>query len=294
MTSMIKPIQLAARALGLGRGESRRPSAKFQPSMLALEGRIQLSTATVAPAIPALNQKVISFLAPRGDTRIGGGECAHLASEALRAAGAQFITSQPSIGTGKDYPNPGDYVWGTFVEQVSASGGKLTKATTALPVQPGDIIQYDNAHFSDGSYAIHHTSVVKTVNSQGLPGSVYQQNFSSKRYETSNTLDLTRLTGGFVRIYQPVARKPVADLYEYTVVNNSTASQTYSATVGTYVSRSTLTAADTTYSYTEQYFTSSIGAPTLKVGNSSIKVTDNASYEIYGSGSTVAIHRINP
>jgi hypothetical protein len=297
---MRNPFNPAARA------RYRRPSSSFQPAILALEQRIQLSTTTaqphlltavqVAPAIPTLNQKVVSFLAARLNTRIGGGECAHLASEALRAAGAQFITSQSTIGTGADYPNPGDYVWGTFVAQVSATNGHVSQTTTKTPIVPGDIIQYDNAHFSDGSYATHHTSVVQAVNAQGLPSVVYQQNFASKRYETLNPLDLSKLTSGFVRIYQPVARSAVANLYEYSVVNNSSTSQTYSASIGSYVSRTTLTATNTSSSYTNQYFTTAKGsaAPTLKVGNSSITVSDNAAYEIYGSGSAVAIRRINP
>jgi hypothetical protein len=285
----------------------RRTPPAFRPALSALEERVQLSSggvslpspvpqvpAQVSTSLPALNQKVLNFLTPRLGMKVGGGECGHLASEALRAAGAEFITSQATIGTGKDYPNPGDYVWGTFVAQASYSNGHVTMTTTKTPIQPGDVIQYNNARFSDGTYALHHTSIVAAVNSQGQPSMVYQQNFNSQRYETLSSLDLTKLTSGFVRIYQPTARSAKPGLYEFSVVNDSPTSQTFTASIGSFSSKTTLGVSATANSYVTEYFTTSAGAPTLKVNNSSVKVVDNGAYRISGSGGTATIAALTP
>src|SRR4051794_18218795 len=82
-----------------------------------------------------LNSKVVKYLEGKIGTRIGGGECVHVATEALRAAGAEFITTD----LGADNPVSGDYVWGTFVKEIAIKGGKWSDSSLSAKVLPGDV-----------------------------------------------------------------------------------------------------------------------------------------------------------
>ena len=57
-----------------------------------------------------IGSAMVTFLGGKVNARVGGGECAHMATEALRVGGGEFIPK--SLGT--DYPGSGDYVWGTL------------------------------------------------------------------------------------------------------------------------------------------------------------------------------------
>ena len=96
-----------------------------------------LSSACQAQTI---NQKIVTFLEGKRSVRVGGGECAHVASEALRVSGGEFVSSD----LGADYPAAGDYVWGTLVKVVSYSNGKWTDSNPTAKALPGDILQYRN------------------------------------------------------------------------------------------------------------------------------------------------------
>ena len=81
-----------------------------------------------------LNQKIVTFLSGKAGTRIGGGECAHVATEALRVAGAEFT----STDLGADSPSAGDYVWETLIKTVSVTSCVRTerRSPPSVPVLP--------------------------------------------------------------------------------------------------------------------------------------------------------------
>src|SRR5262249_44727654 len=123
-----------------------------------------VAAALVAPSL-TLGQKMANFLQSRLGTRVGGGECAHLAMEALRAAGADFTRTQPA--------GPSDYVW------TSNGAARLTNGSQVAGkrFQVGDIIQYENARFSAGGVRSlpHHTQVVAAVDAAGRITRVYEE-----------------------------------------------------------------------------------------------------------------------
>src|SRR5687768_10005145 len=86
---------------------------RSRPQIHRLEDRavpaVVAPAATMLVQTPTINEKVAAYLDAHLGQRVGGGECAHAATEALRAAGARFI--RPA-----DAPKPGDYVWGSLVK----------------------------------------------------------------------------------------------------------------------------------------------------------------------------------
>src|SRR5207249_1534821 len=58
-------------------------------------------------AQPTLGDQVVEFCESHKGEQVGDGECAALASHALKAVGAR--------GRGPDDPNKGDYTWGKLV-----------------------------------------------------------------------------------------------------------------------------------------------------------------------------------
>src|SRR4051812_24670977 len=82
--------------------------------------------------VPAIGTAMIAFCIAHLHQKVGGGECAHLADEALRTAGATFAPQDPQ--------HNGNYVWGAFVTGVSR--GHDSKPTARC--QLGDVIQFSN------------------------------------------------------------------------------------------------------------------------------------------------------
>lgn len=282
----------------------RHPSSPRRRSTVrlrveGLEGRVMpavlslapppLAPAFVAPAVvaaaPSLGDRMGDFLNSKLGKRVGGGECAHIATEALRVAGADFTRTEAS-GTQ-------DYVWTTNriarLTQGSQLAGKVFKV--------GDILQYNNATLRSGgtSKLLHHTQVVAAVDSRGRITKVYEQNVNGNRtVQKHDMLDLSKLNGGSVSIYRAVARANPAGLREFTIVNNTSSSKTYTLQIGSSNFSSTLTAANTANSYSTRTATFSGNATVkLKIGNSSITVEQGAAYELFtmSNGST-GIRRI--
>lgn len=153
--------------------------------------------------------------------RVGGGECAQLASEALRILGARFV-STPDASLDPDsaeIKQDGEYVWGKLVRLFAPGTASYT------PVKVGDILQYHNADFA-GGHTAHHTSIVAAVDSNGIPTYVFEQNVRNANgtYDRFVHLDpihgLTGITGGWVRAYRPVARPANDHQVVFSVVNN--------------------------------------------------------------------------
>ena len=243
-----------------------------------------------------LNSKVATFLAGKVGVRVGGGECAHAASEALRAAGAEFTNTD----LGPDSPAAGDYVWGTLVKSISIVNGRWTDSKPTTKLLPGDIIQYRNAKFVyPTSSSTQHTSIVAAVNTAGSATFVYEQNFNRIRLVRRNSIDLTKLVSGYLRIYRPKARVNRTGQTKFSLVNNRTSNQTITLLVGTSnLGSFSLTSANTLASYQTRWVTlTGTTLPiTLRLSNgASVSVVNAGGYEIYTTAAGVAaIRKLNP
>jgi hypothetical protein len=155
-----------------------------------------------------LNEAVVAFCKANLNKQVGDGECAALASAALKEAGAKPHREFP------DSPNEGDYVWGEFVFGMEIKNGKGSLEGAVTKVRPGDIIQYRDAKFAGrrpggGTYsasAPHHTAVVSSVSPDGKVITILQQNTNGKRVVTEATQVLTDMQSGWLKVYRPVAK----------------------------------------------------------------------------------------
>jgi hypothetical protein len=251
-----------------------------------------VSAATPKPSITVgrhdgpvdVNSQVVSYLAARVGQRVGGGACAHLAVEALRASGGKFAWL--SGGTL-------DYAWGTLLTRVTGYPKQVVYSVPSAQFKPGDVIQFTNARFRDGTFLAHHTAIVAAVDGAGRVTAVYQQNFTGQRMVTRNALDLSLLTAGYARVFRPQARTPLAGHYGFTVVNNTGAAVTVVERAGTAWSSYTLYRANTGGSFRISGWTTWGGAhPTITVAGHTFTVDDAAGYEIYNSGGGIAIRKL--
>ena len=252
-----------------------------------------LSSACQAQTI---NQKIVTFLEGKRSVRVGGGECAHAASEALRVSGGEFMSSD----LGADYPGAGDYVWGTLVKVVSYSNGRWTDSSPTVKALPGDILQYNNTKIVIGTStwtATRHTSVAAAVSTAGLPTLIYEENVNGIRTIQKNSIDLTKLVAGWVRIYRPKARIDKVGRYKFTLVNNFSSSQAVTVKFGTQsLGTVTLGTANTMSSYIMQWVSASSTTTkfTLVLSTGSTITVDNAAgYEVYvGTGGKAALRKL--
>lgn len=184
----------------------------FAAAALAPDARSQLALTKPKPpanAKPAdLNAKVLQYARDRVGKKVLRGECAELAVEALRAAGAK--TTHDFGVSGDD----ADYKWGTLVKSRDDA-------------KPGDIIQYRNVttkstvttkignrtstRTSSQSFP-HHTAIV-AENLGGGRLKVLEQNVGGanvseeqKRRVQAGEVNLASQTGGSVWIYRPVKK----------------------------------------------------------------------------------------
>lgn len=240
------------------------------------------SAASVTVAA-SLGQKVANFLSSKVGTRLGGGECAHLATEALRASGAQFIFTPKS--------GPAGYLW-----SASPPVALLTKGSQVAGkrFQVGDIVQLEQAAFSTGRFVRHHTQVVASVDTSGRITKVFEQNVGGKRtVQRNNAIDLTKLTSGSVAIYRPNARVDRPGRLEYTIVNNTNSSQMFVRQVGSRSTNLALDKANTVGSYKYVWLTPNGDAVSLKIGNSSVRLQNAGAYELYMTPSgKAAVRRV--
>lgn len=160
---------------------------------------------------PTLGDKVVEFCKARKGKPVGDGECAALATEALRAAGA--------AGRGPDDPDPGDYTWGKLVFTYEAGRKPVGKLAD---VKPGAVIQFRDASWVtregnriSSASAPHHTGVVTAVDRDRGVLRYLHQNHNGRRFVVDGVLPLRDLRGGWVRVYEPVpagngpSREPV-------------------------------------------------------------------------------------
>ena len=272
----------------------------FHRCALVFLSVVMLSPQMAPAETQSIGQKMANFLEGQKGKAIGGGECAHVASEALRRTGGEFIRTD----IGSDNPRSGDYVWGTLVTVVEFANGRVTDSKPASKAVPGDVLQYRNVALSaqGGGYFTysHHTSVVAAVNAAGRPTQVYQQNltFNGKntRVLRKDELNLSRLTGGWVRIYRPKARSDKPGQLKYALVNRTSGKVKYAVKTGTFeLAASTLDVNNTAGSYATGWHTVS-GSRVLEFSlpnGPAIKIENAAGYEVYSpSKGTLAIRKL--
>jgi hypothetical protein len=193
-------------------------------------GFVMIAVPTLAAepkGLPPINAAVVKFCESKEGKRVGGGECSHLANEALRVAAAEFT----QVGTdGKripDSPDQGDYVWGTKLKTYSyeAKTNKVSDSDPKVKCLPGDILQFRDAKTANGSTFPHHTAIVRTVDNAGNPTGIFQQNVSVPKggdgrvVQKAGLLPLT-LTSGRIMAYRP--EKPTNPFQiQFTWTNNS-------------------------------------------------------------------------
>src|SRR5262249_52763675 len=147
---------------------------------LTFQAPIQTSALVdFAATATTINQRVLAFSQSHLHTKVGGGECAQLVSEALRVAGADFMTHDPH--------NNGDYVWGTLITTMS-------HGSSSARCQPGDIIQFQNVSLTSGWTLTHHTAIVAAVDSLGRPTQVYEQNVNGDRTDRLDAMAINPST----------------------------------------------------------------------------------------------------
>lgn len=186
-----------------------------------------ISTATAQ----SIGDNMTTYLKSALNTRVGGGRSAHLASEALRVAGGEFVPGD----LGADFPWSGDRVWGTLVTVISNNNGGWSDSAPTNACLPGDVIQFGSAQFGTTIYSEHYTAVIAKVDSSGRPTSVYQQNFDGRGLVQQASIDPTALSEGWMRIYRPITRIDRFNEWKFTIVNNSSSNQTYQVLDGVYV-----------------------------------------------------------
>ncbi|MGA9380886.1 MAG: hypothetical protein WBV73_19145, partial [Phormidium sp.] len=158
--------------------------------------------------IGQLNSIVYNYAASKIGQKVGDGECATLAVEALKSAGAKNFWQLGPTG------NDGDYVWGTRVATITPSN----KSTANI--RAGDIIQFRNVStykkttFPNGSSSWytssynHHTAIVKGVSGSEIY--LLHQNVGengktpeAKKIVQTGTINLNDITSGTMWVYRP-------------------------------------------------------------------------------------------
>jgi len=153
----------------------------------------------------SIGDKVVAFCQQHKGEQVGDGECASLANQALRAAGAK--------GRGPDRPEKGDYTWGTQVFCIEAQQSAPKTEGKPFEIKPGDIIQLRDVKFAGrrpgGTYSMtfgHHTAIVAGVEDGGQVVHVFHQNFGGKKIVMTATYKLPDLKEGWLRFYRPISQ----------------------------------------------------------------------------------------
>lgn len=254
------------------------------------------SAPTVGAAAVTIGDKMAAFLLSKVGRRVGGGECADMATEALRVAGGKFVL-------GPDSPSFGDFVWGSLVTAVQFTGGHVAYSNPAAKIRVGDVLQYRNATFSTGITATHHTAVVAAVNALGRVTAVFEQNFGTlsggpaSRFVGRHALDLAKLTGGWVRAYRPVARAIVPSRFEFTIVNNTAAVRNFQIKVGTItLANYMLDKANKANSFMVVWLIDGLPTkPTIVVNGHVLTVVNGGGYELFTlANGTPSVRKLIP
>jgi len=155
------------------------------------------------PAEDQVRAQVLGYASQHVGQTVGGGECAELADEALKAANAK------AYGTWADSPQSGDYVWGKKLATLTPTNLSIELNT----FQPGDIIQIRNAKFVEKAgpmtttyTASQHTAIIEKVRTDNTEITLLEQNSNGKRYVTRKTIRLNTLKSGTIWVYRAQPR----------------------------------------------------------------------------------------
>ena len=150
-----------------------------------------------------LGEDIVSYARSKMGQKVGNGECTSLAEEALHHCDARR-------------PDPVQGIWGDEVKHLRE-------------LQPGDILQFENAVFvkqhlrADGALLTvtmkypHHTAIVARVRKRGPKPVlvILHQNAGPEGSDDDEmkvvrewTLEMSTQRGGTVKAYRPVPRRP--------------------------------------------------------------------------------------
>ena len=144
----------------------------------------------------SLGARVVAYCEAHLGQKVGSGECAALAFQALKAARAK-----PRAGP--DSPHRGDYVWGREVCRVEATADGPRRTGDFASVLPGDVMQYRDVRFVR-FHADHHTAVVKSIDAATGKVRAFAQNSGGRRFVVELDVPLLNLSQGWIRIYRPI------------------------------------------------------------------------------------------
>jgi hypothetical protein len=151
-----------------------------------------------------LGSRIVAYCAKQKGQQVGNGECASLATFALKESGAK--------GMGTDSPNAGDYTWGDLQYLLEVSNGALRHTGKLSDIKSGDVIQFRDAIFvtKGGNRASfrtfpHHTAIVHRVSDGGKNIQVLHQNYGGQQVVQEASLLLGNLTQGWLRVYRPIS-----------------------------------------------------------------------------------------
>jgi hypothetical protein len=163
--------------------------------LVTLAGVIWASSAVArSPGATILRARVLAFAHANVGRTVGNGECAGLAYQALKAAGAM-----PKAAHG--YPGPRDYVWGGLVAVIEATSTAPRVTGSLAEVKPGDIAQFSNVRAGRAHFG-HHTAIVTGITDIRLD--MLEQHVGGGHVVVDGAIRLDRLSSGWIRFYQPV------------------------------------------------------------------------------------------
>lgn len=247
---------------------------------------LSLTATGLAQDPSTLGAAIVNYLQSKDGQRVGGGNSADLATEALRVAGAEFVADD----LGADAPAAGDRVWGTLVTEYSAG---MTAPSTNV-CRPGDILQLGDAQLNGKPCPAKFTAVVAEVETDGRPKKIFCQDFDGNRSVKIESLGVDQLDSGWMRVYRPKARIDRTDEWKITVVNNTTATQGYEVYAGVDVNATVqAAAANSAGSFFVHRVPTDGTVPNVYTANGrSYFLEHGKAYELFTSTNGVAIRQL--
>ena len=156
------------------------------------------SAHAVTSGASVVRQRVLAYAKANLGRTVGNGECAGLAFQALRAAGAK-----PRARHG--FPTQRDYVWGKLVLLIEATPEGPKSTGSVRDVGPGDIAQFSNVKAGRAHFG-HHTAVVSEINDTRL--AMVEQHVGGGHTVVEGAIRLDKLSSGWIRFYRPIPLRP--------------------------------------------------------------------------------------
>lgn len=195
---------LLARLVGVEIAAKASPKVESLPAQTPLVSEKPMAAEVSAVASSTdLNAAILAFCYQNMGRKVGNGQCAVLAAEAVRAAGGT-----PMHKLTKDSGPNGDYVWGRLIYSREIRGSEIIETGVGAEVRPGDIIQYSNVRFeyrsSRYSYyqdSLHHTGIIARIGADGLTFATLDQNPEPVHF---TQLYLPHMRQGTFKIYRAI------------------------------------------------------------------------------------------